>query len=346
MSALIQNPEIENLKQEFINKGKQSYESTQKQELSDYVSKRTSEGVTSEEALSDYTFMNNALGQDSSRSNYGSSKVVGAMNRSIESKQKYDDTRTNALGYGLGIKKKWETQVKNDLDSLQQLTHDASYSEWLESLGLNMKNITRLRQGRDAYIEGSMNDMKNEFKGNLQEWEDLKMLREEAGRDYQSKIELVQSEVESLKNNEKIVERAIDNQGNLRVLVEDKNTGQRYMQTFEGFSDPKTSWTNIIEKEEKQKELSKKLNNFAQTVKTAQSGSVINQLSEAYGKRLSEGEVNEEQLKDIIEAQIQKLYNKNFPNKTKEKVDQTVLQEYVSAIQERHKKDNDWVPFN
>lgn len=358
MPALLQDPATEATKQKLINQGQQTYEDVQKNELSRYVTQRTSEGATQDEAMSDYVFMNNALGKDPSFSKYGSSKMMGAMNATQQAQEKYDQTRTDALSFGVGLKKKWDTQVKNDLDSLQQLSHDPAYADWLNSMGLSMKNIVRLRQGRDAYIEGAMSDMKANFSADLKEWGDLKMLREEAGKDYQAKVELMRSEVDNLKNSEKVVERAIDNQGNLRILVEDSNTGQRYVQTFKGFDSPKASSSSSssasaikkqvaeTQKQAVQTEEVRKLNDFSRSVITAQSGSVVQQFADAYGKRLSDGEISEQQMKDIVEGQMQQLFKKNFASATKESVDDGVLQEYLQAILERYKKDNDWIPFN
>lgn len=159
---------------------------------------------------------------------------TSVMERDLAEQEKKQAT-AELMGYAGKIKNKWDKQVKPNIDSMMNLAGDPKYMEWLSTLGLSGSTMTNLAQGRESYIQSYAEEMRQNFNNDLLWMENLEGIKKQAEADYMSKVKIVNSEIDRLKNDKsEIINKADDGQGNLILTMRDPVTGAVKTQTIEG----------------------------------------------------------------------------------------------------------------
>lgn len=239
---------------EIQDEGKKAYANV----IQSNIDKLTESWTSKEEAMLKVALADNQINTDSAFPNFSQNVNLWlAVDWANSAYGDYQWASKNYQSYMWKLRNSWDTNVKTSLDTLYKLWQDQNYMQFLWALGLSPEKMISLRKWRDGFVSDYADEIRKNFNNDVLRLENLDKIKKEAENEYRNKVKVLNYEIERIsKNNDEIIEKGYDENGELVVARVDSNTGNIYYEkptwpysivnsqkSSNVFSKYNTSWT-------------------------------------------------------------------------------------------------------
>ncbi len=102
--------------------------------------------------------------------------------------------KKTAEDFAKNLENRWDTSIKDNINTLTNLAADPKYLEWLSALGIDPSTMMKLSQGREGYINDYVQNIKNELEDDIAWMDNLDKITLQAEKDWNAKTRVMREE--------------------------------------------------------------------------------------------------------------------------------------------------------